>query len=68
MLSVALGNPNWKVEPPELQPADVQGMAEEETRQSEGTCTLSWIWKTHSVAGVGEDGEAVLSEGRGPRP
>ncbi|KAG2746737.1 hypothetical protein P692DRAFT_201840841 [Suillus brevipes Sb2] len=62
-LSMALGNPNWEVELPELQPADVRGMAEGEIGQSEGTRTLSWIWKTRGVAGVGEDGEAVLSEG-----
>jgi hypothetical protein len=67
-LSMALGNPNWEVELPELQPADVRGMAEGEIGQSEGTRTLSWIWKTCGVAGVGEDGEAVLSEGRGSHP
>ncbi|KAG0695048.1 hypothetical protein DFH29DRAFT_985048 [Suillus ampliporus] len=62
-LSVVLGKPNWEVKLPELRPADVRGMAEGETGQSKGTRTLSWIWKTHGVAGVGEDGEAVLSEG-----
>ncbi|KAG2112112.1 hypothetical protein DEU56DRAFT_749410 [Suillus clintonianus] len=62
-LSAVLGKPNWEVELPELQLADVRGMAEGETGQSEGKRTLSWIWKTCGVAGVGEDGEAVLSEG-----
>ncbi|KAG1719064.1 hypothetical protein EDB19DRAFT_1582539, partial [Suillus lakei] len=62
-LSVVLGKPNWEVELPELRPVDIRGMAEGETGQSEGTPTLSWIWKTRGVAGLGEDGEAVLSEG-----
>lgn len=62
-LSMVLGKPNWEIELPELRPADVRGMTEGEAGQSEGTRTLSWIWKTHGVAGVGEDSEAVLSEG-----
>ncbi|KAG2355521.1 hypothetical protein BDR07DRAFT_1453748 [Suillus spraguei] len=62
-LSMVLGKPNWEIELPELRPADVRGMTEGEAGQSEGTHTLSWIWKTHGVAGVGEDSEAVLSEG-----
>ncbi|KAG1796687.1 uncharacterized protein HD556DRAFT_1441368 [Suillus plorans] len=62
-LSVVLSKPNWEVELPELRLADIRGMAEGETGQSEGTCTLSWIWKARGVAGVGEDGGAVLSEG-----
>ncbi|KAG2346965.1 hypothetical protein BDR05DRAFT_974119 [Suillus weaverae] len=52
MLSVFLGKPNWEVKLPELQLADVCGMIEGEARQSEGTHTLSWIWKTHGAWGI----------------
>ncbi|KIK33959.1 hypothetical protein CY34DRAFT_18039 [Suillus luteus UH-Slu-Lm8-n1] len=37
-------------------------MSEGDFGQSEGNCTLSWIWKARGVAVIREDGEAVLSE------
>jgi hypothetical protein len=62
-LSGVLDKPNWEVELPELLAADVRGMSEGDIGQSEGNRTLSWIWKARGVAAMGEDGEAVLSEG-----
>ncbi|KAG2033360.1 hypothetical protein BDR03DRAFT_935695 [Suillus americanus] len=55
MLSAVMDKPNWEVELPELLAANIRGMSEGDFGQSEGNCTLLWIWKARGVAVIQED-------------